>query len=113
MPVCLREPSQEDQMKNPQSQPENDQREKKTIRTDTWNVLRPYDSDSQDERDRQETNTRQPLQPFPCRKALIHCSPAPFPWHPGISQYRRKSGGQRVGALSSAKRITSCGRRPG
>src|SRR5437773_4320642 len=92
-------------MKNPESEPENDQREKKTIGTKNENVLRPNDSDSQDERDRQETNTRQPLQPFPCCKALIHCSPVLRPRYAGLPQYRRISGGQRVAALPAAKRI--------
>src|SRR5713101_6542923 len=85
MPARLRNPSQEDEMK---------------------------ESYSEDERDRQQTNARQPLKPFPCCEVLIHCLPAPLPQairaSPGPGG---KSGGPGVPPRSLLKRRTPRGRK--
>ena len=72
MPAGLRNPAQENEVKNSNGDPEDKKRKKETIGTEIPDVLRPNHSDSQDQGDRQKTNTRQPVQPFPCREAFVH-----------------------------------------
>src|SRR5260370_549405 len=78
LPQALWKPPQENEMEDPESDPEDDQWQKKTIGAVARNVLRPNHSNGQDERNRQQTNTRQPIQPLPRCEALIHCTPAPL-----------------------------------
>src|SRR5229473_1375055 len=87
MPPSLWEPSQENQMEDSESDPEDDQRQEKTIGAVAGDILRPNHSNGQDERNRQQTNTRQPIQPLPRCEALIHCTPAPLSWHTGIPEF--------------------------
>ena len=65
VPAGSREPAQQNEMENSEGHPEDDQRKKKTVGAKSRNVLRPAHADREDQRDRQKTNTRQPLQPLP------------------------------------------------
>src|SRR5260370_25622454 len=94
MPPRLWKPPQENKVEDSESDPEDDQRQKETIGAVARNVLRPNHSDGQDKRNRQQTNTRQPIQPLPRCEALIHCTPAPLSWHTGSPSSGRKTGGQ-------------------
>src|SRR5260370_38603249 len=97
MPPSLRQPSQENEVEDSESDPEDDQRQKKTIGAVTRDILRPNHSNGKDERNRQKTNTRQPIQPLPRCEALIHSTPAPLSWHPGIPEFWQENG--RPGCL--------------
>src|SRR6266852_3020811 len=90
MPPRLREPAQEDEKEDSERDPEDDKRQEKTIGAEARDILWPDHSNREDERDRQQTNTRQPVQPFPCCEALIHCTPAPSCRHPGIPKSRQE-----------------------
>src|SRR5207302_8950610 len=79
-----------DEVEDSEGDPEDDKRQEKTIGAEARNILWPDHSNGQDKRDRQQTNTRQPVQPFPCCKALIHYSPAPLSRHPGIPKSRQE-----------------------
>src|SRR6266478_4118819 len=100
-------------MEDSECDPEDDKRQEKTIGAEARNILWPDHSNGQDKRDRQKTNTRQPVQPFPCCEALIHYSPAPLSRHPGSPSPGRKSGRRRETSPSSAKRTVPSGRKPG
>src|SRR5258708_16391334 len=84
MPSRLREPAQKDEVEDSESDPEDDERQEKAIGAEARDILWPDHSNGQDEGDRQQTNTRQPIQPFPCCEALIHCKPAPSSRHPQV-----------------------------
>src|SRR6266700_564282 len=62
MPSRLRDPPQKDKVENSDGDPEDDQGEKEAIAAKTRDILRPDNTNGQDEGDRQKTNTRQPLQ---------------------------------------------------
>src|SRR6266566_5876389 len=100
MPASLGKPPQEYEVEDSESDPEDDQRQKKTIGAVTRDILRPNHSNGKDERNRQQTNTRQPIQPLSRCEALIHCTPAPLPWHTGIPEFWQE------------KRRTVCFHRP-
>ena len=61
VPARLRDPAQQDKVKYSESDPEDEERKEKTIGAKATDVLRPNNADRQDEGDRQETNTRQPV----------------------------------------------------
>src|SRR2546425_7321232 len=87
-------PAQENEVKNSERYPEDEKRKKETIGAQIPDVLRPNYSDGQDESDREQTNTSQPVQPFPCREAFIHGLSAPMHRPPEPPGSGRKSGGQ-------------------
>jgi hypothetical protein len=108
MPTRVREPSQEDEVQDSEGDPEDNQGQKETVGTEARNILRPNHADRKDERDRQETNARQPVQPFPCGEALIHCTPTPSAGHP--QSPGRNSGGRGIFSPSSIKWTMPSGR---
>src|SRR6266480_4209810 len=112
MPARLREPAQKDEVEDTESDPEDDKRQEKAIGAEARDILWPDHSNGQDKRDRQQTNTRQPVQPFPCCEALIHCSPALLSRHPGIPKSRQEKRRQREASPSSAKSTVPSGRKP-
>src|SRR5260370_15877256 len=97
MPPRLRDPAKENEVEDPEGDQEDDQRQKKAIGAGTRNILWPDHANGQDQRDCQQTNTRQPVQPRPCREVLIHRSPAPLPLASGaLPRPGRRSGELRV-----------------
>ena len=109
VPGCPGQPPEQDKVKDSDRDPEDDQGEKKPVGAQTRHILRPHNTHRQNERDREQPDTRQPFQPSFCRKTLVHDFPAPSASHQGIPKSRQENRGRRV-APRPLERLSTRGR---
>src|SRR5207249_177626 len=94
VPGCPGQPPEQDKVKDSDRDPEDDQGEKKPVGAQTRHISRPHNTHRQNERDREQQDTRQPFQPSFCRKTLVHDFPAPSASHQGIPKSRQENRGR-------------------
>src|SRR2546429_6795288 len=70
----------------------------RSVGAQTRHILRPHNTHRQNERDREQPDTRQPFQPSFCRKTLVHDFPAPSASHQGIPKSKQENKLLRVTA---------------